>query len=55
MQVYTSDYVSQIYGLRKKDYYRYHLSDFYIYATVIGPFIFSIVPIYQNIIFSHKK
>ena len=36
MQVYTRDYVAQIYVLRKKDYYRYHLSDFCIDATVIG-------------------
>ena len=51
MQVYSRDYVCQIYVLRKKDYYRYNLSDFCIDFCVVGTFIFSIVPIYQSIVF----
>ena len=51
MKYYTRDHCTQIYVLKKKEYYQYSFGDLIIDACSIVTFIISIIPIYDSIIF----
>ena len=51
MQIYARDYVTQIYVLKKNEYFRYTLADLVLDGIYLFTFIISIIPIYDSVTF----